>query len=191
MGRVRVSDSIRIKVKIAGNAKEAYDLIASRYGNSDERVRDDLLLQVKRLTMVDCTDVTDYLNKLRRFKSDLAGVDYKLTDGLYITALLEGLDGRKWVPFKEKWDTIRAKQLDADPNAAPSVDPLEDRRHHKATVQQRRKDERRNVRVTDKTKVGSVGPHRTKGQPRTARTGDRSHLKCDFCGFIGHIEKTY
>lgn len=59
--------------------------------------------------------MTEYLNKLRRFRSDFAGVDYKLTDGLYITDLLEGLDNKKWGSFKEKWVTIRAIQLDADP----------------------------------------------------------------------------
>jgi hypothetical protein len=50
--------------------------------------------------------VTDYLNRLRRFKSDLAGVDYKLTHDQYVTALLAGLDGRNWASFKVKWDTI-------------------------------------------------------------------------------------
>ena len=131
-----VSDGIRIEVEYTRNAKEAYNLIVSRYTVSDERARDDLLSEMKKLTIDDCANVTDYLNKLRRFKSDLARVDYKLTDRLYVTTLLEGLGGRKWAAFKEKWDTIRAIQLDANPSAAPSIDLLEDRLHHEALLRQ-------------------------------------------------------
>jgi hypothetical protein len=90
-----VSDSIRIEVETAHNAKEAYDLIVSRYRVSEERARDDLLSEMRKLTIDDCDNETDYLNRLRRFKSDLAGVDYKLTDGLYVTALLGGLGWQK------------------------------------------------------------------------------------------------
>jgi hypothetical protein len=37
---------------------------------------------------------------------------------------LDGLDNKKWGPFKEKWDTIRAIQLDADPDSAAIVDAV-------------------------------------------------------------------
>ena len=98
---------------------------------------------MRELTIENCVDVTEYLNKLHRFRSDLAGVDYKLTDGLYVTALLDGLDNKKWAVFKDKWDTIRAIQLDANPDAAPSIDLLEERLHTEALTKQRREDKKR------------------------------------------------
>ena len=76
--------------------------MVARYKISDERARDDLLSEMRKLTIENCVNVTEYLNKLRRFRSDLAGVDYKLTDGLYVTALLDSLDNKKWGSFKEK-----------------------------------------------------------------------------------------
>jgi len=172
-----VSDSIRIEIERAENAKEAYDLIVARYRVSDERARDDLLSELRRLTIETCDDVSDYLNKLRRLKSDLAGVDYKLTDGLYATALLDGLDDKKWASFKEKWETIRAIQLDANPDSAPSIDLLEDRLHHEALNIQRRENDRR-IQNKDKEKI----------KTSATKSENRSRFKCDACGQYGHIE---
>jgi hypothetical protein len=50
---------------------------------------------MRKLTIKSCDNVTEYLNKLRRFRSNLAGVDYELTDRLYATTLLDGLDNKK------------------------------------------------------------------------------------------------
>ena len=172
-----VSDSIRIEIETSKNAKEAYDLIVARYKVSDERARDDLLSELRKLTVENCADVSDYLNKLRRFKSDLAGVDYKLTDGLYATALLDGLDDKKWASFKEKWETIRAIQLDANPDSTPSIDLLEDRLHHEALIKQRREDERR-IQNKEKDKV----------KTSATKSEDKSRFKCDACGRTGHTE---
>jgi hypothetical protein len=131
-----LSESIRIETETAKNAKEAYDTVIARYKISNERARDGLLSEMRKLTIENCDNVTEYLNKLRRFRSDLAGVDYELTDGLYVTTLLDGLDNRKWGPFKEKWNTIRAIQLDANSDAPPSIDLLEERLHNEALIKQ-------------------------------------------------------
>jgi hypothetical protein len=50
---------------------------------------------MRKLIIKNCDNVIEYLNKLCYFKSDLARVDYELTDGLYITALLDSLDNKK------------------------------------------------------------------------------------------------
>lgn len=154
------------------------------YKISDEHARDDLLSEIRKLIIKNYVDMTEYLNKLRRFRSDLAGVDYKLTDGLYVTALLDGLDNKKWGSFKEKWDTIRAIQLDANPDATPSVDLLEERLHNEALIKQRREDERRKQdRAKTKPNDSTISQ-----SPFTTKREDRSHLKCEACSKIGHTE---
>ena len=158
--------------------------IIARYKISNERARDDLLSEMRKLTF-GCDNVTEYLNKLRRFRSDLAGVDYQLTDGLYVTTLLDGLDNKKWGSFKEKWDTIRAIQLDADPDAAPSVDLLEERLHNEALIKQRREDEKRKQ---DKAKIRSNDGVISHSPFNTTKKEDKSHLKCNACGKNGHTD---
>jgi hypothetical protein len=187
-----VSDSIRIEIEVADNAKEAYDLIITRYKISDERARDDLLTQMKQLEIDDCDDVTDYLNKLRRYKSDLAGVGYKMTDSMYATALLDGLDSKKWAGFKEKWDTIRAMQLDTNPKAGPSIDLLEDRLHHEALNKQRREEEKKKQnKDKDKAKAQSnTDGARAHDSSSASKNTDKSQLKCGGCGKPGHTEES-
>jgi hypothetical protein len=180
-----ISESIRIEIEATKNAKEAYDLIVARYKISNERARDDLLSEMKKLTIENCDNVTDYLNKLRRFRSDLAVVDYELTDGLYVTALLDGLDNKKWGLFKEKWDTIRAIQLDANPDAVPRIDLLEERLHNEALIKQRREDEKKKQ---DKAKMKPNNGTNFHYSSSITRKEDKSHLKCDACGKNGHIE---
>jgi hypothetical protein len=180
-----LSESIRIEIETAKNAKEAYDTVVARYKISNERARDDLLSEIRKLTIENCVDVTEYLNKLCRFRSDLAGVDYKLTDGLYVTALLDGLDNKKWGSFKEKWDTIRAIQLDANPDTAPSVDLLEERLHNEALIKQCREDERRKQdRARTKSNDGTISYSSFDNTKRE----DKSHLKCKACGKDCHTE---
>jgi hypothetical protein len=184
-----VSDSIRIEIELAKNAKEAYDLIVTRYRVSTERARDDLLSNLRKLTIDDCDDVTDYLNKLRRFKSDLAGVDFELTDGLYVTALLDGLDNKKWISFKEKWHTIRVIQLDANPDAPPSINLLEDQLHHEALAKQRREEERKQSQTKEKTKTKYDNSTHVHHFSNNNKSEDKAHLKCEVCGKMGHTEE--
>ena len=191
-----VSDGIRIEIENCNNAKAAYDLIIQRYKVNDERARDDLLTELKKLKIDDCEDVTDYLNKLRRFKSDLAGVKYKMNDSMFATSILDGLEGGKWVGFKEKWDNIRAIQLDTKPDAPPSIDLLEDRLHHEALFKQRREEEKKNQeKAKKKASSGNGGNGGNSGNNSTPTTGsggrkkeDKSHLKCGHCDSTGHVE---
>jgi hypothetical protein len=178
-------ESICIEIETAKNAKEAYDMVIARYKINNERARDDLLSEMRKLHIDDCNSVTEYLNKLRRFRSDLAGVDYDLTDGLYVTSLLDGLDNKKWGPFKDKWDTIRAIQLDANPDATPSIDLLEERLHNEALIKQRREDEKRKQ---DKAKPKPNISINSYSSFDNTKREDKSHLKCKACGKDRHTE---
>ncbi|KAH7379062.1 ankyrin repeat-containing domain protein [Cadophora sp. MPI-SDFR-AT-0126] len=51
-----LSESIRIEIETAKNAKEAYDIVIARYKISNERARDDLLSELKRLTIENWQD---------------------------------------------------------------------------------------------------------------------------------------
>ena len=140
---------------------------------------------MRKLTIETCENVTEYLNKLRRYRSDLAGVGYELTEGLFVTAILDGLDSKKSGLFKEKWDTIRVIQLDANPEASPNVDLLEERLHHEALIKQRREDEKKKQ---DKAKTKPTEGTTSHFSSITNKRDDRSHLQCNACGKNGHTE---
>ena len=57
---------------------------------------------MKKLSIEESTNVTDYLNQKRRFKSDLKSVGYTLTNDMFATSVLEGLDNKQWSFFKQK-----------------------------------------------------------------------------------------
>jgi hypothetical protein len=65
-------ESICIEIEAAKYTKEAYDIIIARYKINNERARDNLLSEIRKLNIENCISVTEYLNKLRRFRSDLA-----------------------------------------------------------------------------------------------------------------------
>jgi hypothetical protein len=184
-----VSESIKIEIETANNPKDAYDLIVSRYKVSDERARDELLSEMRHLTIDDCKDITDYLNKLRRIKSDLKSVGYTLTDGLYVTAVLDGLDNKKWALFKKEWHTIRAIQLEANPDSTPSIDLFEDRLHTEVLFKQQREEDRKKQNSNkDKTRPRTVTGNTTQISSRSAKTEDKTHPPCSACGDSRHTE---
>ncbi|KAK8219741.1 hypothetical protein M8818_000715 [Zalaria obscura] len=77
-----ISEGIQIEIEDCSDIKEAYDLIKKRYHITDERARDTLLADLRKMTIDDYEDVTDYLNKLRRLKNDLHYVKAPLTDDI-------------------------------------------------------------------------------------------------------------
>ncbi|KAG9196947.1 hypothetical protein G6514_002749 [Epicoccum nigrum] len=117
-----VSDSIAIEIEDCTNAKEAYDLIQTRYAVSNERARDNLLTRLNGVRLDDYPSVTAYTNQVRQIKADLKTVKYDMTDDMFATAILYSLPSN-FSDFKEKYNWIRSTR----PNNPPDLDYLYER----------------------------------------------------------------
>ena len=188
-----ISEGIQIEIEDCDNAKAAYDLIKTKYGVSDERARVDLLTDMAKLKISDCEDITDYLNKLRRLKNCLTRVKHTMSDDEFATAILRGLEGQQWNGFKQRWDDIRAWQLDEKPDSTPSIDFLEGRLHQAETDKKRRDEEKKmqekNKKNTNTNTSTRGGTGRSSSNNGRASREDKSHLKCDHCSVVGHIDE--
>jgi hypothetical protein len=61
-----VSDGIKIEIEEFADAKEAYDFIKKRYAVTNKHARDNLLNQLNKLKLEDCSSITEYTNKVRQ-----------------------------------------------------------------------------------------------------------------------------
>ena len=177
-----VTDGIKIEIEDCRDAKEAYDLIKTRYAVSDERARDSLLNQLNSVKLDDYPSMTEYTNKVRQIKADLKTVKYDMTNDMFATALLYGLTPN-FRDFKEKYDWIRS----TTPDDPPDLDYLYDRLLVEELRQTQLKEERK-ARDRARKEPSNTGYNNS----RKSKREDRGHLKCTYsgCGKTGHTEDT-
>ena len=100
-----VSDSIQIEIEDYSDVKEAYDFIKKRYTVTNECTCDNLLNQLNKFKLDDCSSMIEYTNRVYQIKADFKTVKYDMTDDIFATILFYSFP-LNFRDFKEKYDQI-------------------------------------------------------------------------------------
>jgi hypothetical protein len=181
-----VDPSLRGGILECKTPKEAFDHIKELCKQSDARALDDTLGKIERLSLSQCSSVSDYLNQLETLRLDIKDLGGDYTYEHITSKVIRGLTS-SYDSFVDHYHLIQEDPAFTRPTDDTGKKAALKRLHAQLLSQEAKIKER-----NKKSPNNNAGRKRKEGKEDHSDNHDerRPKKKCSHCGRIGHEEPT-